>query len=237
MKAKNSVEKKRRPYKQLVIECLTDLNKEGDRKKPTSVVKIMNWIEKKYFPDSFSNVSKLFIKKAIKSASENGIISRIRGSFVLNKAKKEQKVEKKKKNKRAIKKRVETVAKKREKREKREKVSKEVDDSVQNKRMAKIEEKGEEKSAKAPVGIKFDHFWQFETRNYGWVNYEPSASDIVEEVYRGYLANRGGTDVRAVKSGDWEYQVDFMAMKQTNLQHNSHTTRSIRRVPVLLNTI
>ena len=38
--------------------------------------------------------------------------------------------------------------------------------------------------------------------------------------------------MRAVKSGEWEYMVDFMAMKQTNLLHSNHTIRNIRRVPV-----
>jgi len=52
----------------------------------------------------------------------------------------------------------------------------------------------------------------------------------VEDVYQNYLSNRGDTDVRAVKSGQWEYQVDFMAMKQTNIQHDNHTVRNIRRV-------
>jgi WWE domain len=49
-------------------------------------------------------------------------------------------------------------------------------------------------------------------------------------VYLSYLENRGDTDVRAVKSGQWEYMVDFAAMKQTNLQHQAHTVRDIRRV-------
>jgi len=53
----------------------------------------------------------------------------------------------------------------------------------------------------------------------------------VEEVYQNYLANRGDTDVRAVKSGTWEYQVDFLGMKQMNIVHDNHTVRNIRRVP------
>lgn len=54
----------------------------------------------------------------------------------------------------------------------------------------------------------------------------------MEEVYQSYLKNRGNTDVRAVKSGEWEYLVDFVAMKQTNIQHENHTIRDIRRVAV-----
>ncbi len=52
----------------------------------------------------------------------------------------------------------------------------------------------------------------------------------MEDVYLKYKANRGGGDVRAVKSGQWEYLVDFMGMKQTNIQHENHTQRDIRRI-------
>lgn len=82
-----------------------------------------------------------------------------------------------------------------------------------------------------PPGLKNDHIWQYE-ENSEWKNYATKASDTVEEVYKDYLANRGDTDVRAVKSGQWEYMVDFMAMKQTNIQHDNHTVRNIRRVKV-----
>jgi len=78
-------------------------------------------------------------------------------------------------------------------------------------------------------GIKGDHIWQYDEKG-TWKNYETEASNVVEEVYQKYLANRGDTDVRAVKSGQWEYMVDFMAMKQTNIQHENHTVRNIRRV-------
>ena len=91
----------------------------------------------------------------------------------------------------------------------------------------------DEKPAAAQVkGAKFDHFWQFKQDNGVWGNYDTVASDTIEDVYQKYLANRGDNDVRAVKSGQWEYQVDFMAMKQTNIQHPNHTVRDIRRVPV-----
>jgi len=81
---------------------------------------------------------------------------------------------------------------------------------------------------KKPADSKYDWVWQYQHGT--WKNYDTEASDTVEEVYQGYLANKGDTDVRAVKSGQWEYQVDFMAMKQTNIQHDSHTVRNIRRV-------
>jgi len=80
------------------------------------------------------------------------------------------------------------------------------------------------------TGSKYDHVWQYHDGS--WKNYDVKASDTVEETYLKYLENRGETDVRAVHSGQWEYQVDFMAMKQTNIQHENHTTRNIRRVPL-----
>jgi len=79
---------------------------------------------------------------------------------------------------------------------------------------------------------KYDHFWQYQDSATQWKNYDEKASDTVEEVYLNYLSNRGDTDVRAVKSGQWEYMVDFMALKQTNIQHENHTVRNIRRLPV-----
>jgi len=87
------------------------------------------------------------------------------------------------------------------------------------------------KEVKKPADAKFSHRWEYCNDQRGWSNYDTKASDVLEGVYQGYLANKGDTDVRAVKSGQWEYQVDFMAMKQTNIQHANHTVRDIRRVP------
>jgi len=79
---------------------------------------------------------------------------------------------------------------------------------------------------------KFSHIWQFKENNNLWGNYDLKASDQLEEVYLAYLENREGTDIRTVKSGQWEYEVDFKTLQQTNIQHPSRTVRSIRRVPI-----
>jgi len=81
---------------------------------------------------------------------------------------------------------------------------------------------------KKPVGLKSDYIWQYLDGH--WKNYDVEASNTVEDTYLKYKEDRGETDVRAVKSGSWEYQVDFAAMKQINIQHENHTTRDIRRV-------
>lgn len=73
--------------------------------------------------------------------------------------------------------------------------------------------------------------WQY-VDNWGkFQDYNAAASDIVEEAYEAYLKDPHMMDVRAVKSGDWQYQVDFLNMKQTNIQHENHRVRTIRRVP------
>jgi len=64
-----------------------------------------------------------------------------------------------------------------------------------------------------------------------WLNYDDEASDIVEQNYKDWQTTKT-IDVRAVKSGTFQYQVDFNLMKQTNIQHASHTIRDIRRTEI-----
>lgn len=64
----------------------------------------------------------------------------------------------------------------------------------------------------------------------GWYDYDYAASDIVEDEWQRYIVNRGMNDVRAVKSGNWEYMVDFGGWKQTNILHQDHRSRSVRRL-------
>lgn len=68
--------------------------------------------------------------------------------------------------------------------------------------------------------------WQYE--HDGWKNYDKTASDVVETAYQEWKQNPY-TDVRAIKSGEWQYMVDFNAMMQENIQHDNHTRRKIRR--------
>jgi len=77
---------------------------------------------------------------------------------------------------------------------------------------------------------KYDYIWQYRENNGTWGDYDLKPSDVLEEVYQAYLENREGTDVRTVKSGQWEYEVDFKSMQQTNMQHPSRTVRPIRRL-------
>lgn len=63
-----------------------------------------------------------------------------------------------------------------------------------------------------------------------WYDYDPKASAIVEEEWQKYIKNRAMCDVRAVKSGQWHYQVDFINWSQQNIDHSAHTKRRIRRL-------
>lgn len=72
--------------------------------------------------------------------------------------------------------------------------------------------------------------WQYEDN--GWRDYDREASEEVERCYQTYLNCPGQFDVRSIQSGTWHYQVDFPQMIQTNIRHENHTRRAIRRVRV-----
>lgn len=87
-----------------------------------------------------------------------------------------------------------------------------------------------EGAAAAPLetGAAGPH-WEFFDRV--WRPYDKAASDTVEAAYQEYLHDPGMLDVRSVRSGSWAYQVDFLNMQQTNIEHTNHTVRQIRRNP------
>lgn len=64
----------------------------------------------------------------------------------------------------------------------------------------------------------------------GWYDYESKANEVVEEEWQKYIKNRAMNDVRAVKSGEFQYFVDFINWQQTNIIHPNHTKRNIRRL-------
>jgi len=74
--------------------------------------------------------------------------------------------------------------------------------------------------------------WVWQYYDNGFHNYDPEASGVVEGVYQEYKTSPYTTDVRSVKSGQWNYLVDFREMTQQNVQHENHTKRKIRRVQI-----
>lgn len=94
-------------------------------------------------------------------------------------------------------------------------------------------------SMKASYHKRYQAIWQyFDDNNFnavvkrsdGWYDYDWEASDVVEDEWQRYIVNRAMNDVRSVKSGQWEYMVDFVNWKQTNIIHQNHKVRSIRRL-------
>ena len=75
------------------------------------------------------------------------------------------------------------------------------------------------------------HKWQFKDDGGRWSDYAPAASVEVEKMYANWLVNPH-VDVRCVKSGTWEYMVDFNLMQQQNIKHENHKIRKVQRVPV-----
>ena len=87
----------------------------------------------------------------------------------------------------------------------------------------------------ASIQKRYPATWQYFDKDKnmnpeGWYDYDTEASDIVEDHWQQYIQNRAMNDVRSVKSGEWEYMVDFMNWKQTNVQHQNHKVRNIRRL-------
>jgi len=77
-----------------------------------------------------------------------------------------------------------------------------------------------------------ENVWVWQFYDNGFHNYDIDASNTVEGVYQEYLKSPFTCDVRAVKSGQWQYEIDFRVMTQTNIQHESHTQRRIRRIQI-----
>jgi len=214
----------------------------------------------KYLEDNYpvSESFRRFVGAALRKGVADGYLSRNRMSYKLtakgraaigksngSKMKKKKKLSKKPKH--TASKRSTSPSKK--KATKKSESKKKTKTAASKKSASKGKEKGKEKAPKAaratpktretssssatkkvisPAGHKFR--WQYQDGT--WKDYEINGSDLVETAYQGYIKNPGMCDVRSVKSGQWQYQVDFLNLKQTNIQHESHTTRAIRRLPL-----
>lgn len=75
----------------------------------------------------------------------------------------------------------------------------------------------------------YPRFWQYQKNN-EWINFEIYASDLIEKYYLEYLSDENNNSV-TTKNGNWCYWIDFIAMKRTNIDHEKHSTRCVRRVP------
>jgi hypothetical protein len=76
--------------------------------------------------------------------------------------------------------------------------------------------------------------WQYDSRH-GWFDFDLDASQQIEDVWRAHERepNNHQYHQATVKSGGdgWRYTVNFDQMTETNLDHERHRVRNIRRVP------
>lgn len=81
-----------------------------------------------------------------------------------------------------------------------------------------------------------EHTWEYyvdkpvDGKRVGWYPYDGAAVTNMERFHSQFKANPD-MGPRYVFSGSWNYEVDFVRMQQTNVDHPNHTTRQIRRVP------
>lgn len=86
----------------------------------------------------------------------------------------------------------------------------------------KIEEKEEKEVNLVPA-------WQYKGNDGLYHNFEQTASDQLEAAYQAFLTDPTQVDVRSVKSRKWNYMVDFREFTQTNIDHENHAIRDVRR--------
>jgi hypothetical protein len=73
--------------------------------------------------------------------------------------------------------------------------------------------------------------WEYED-NLGWTSYGDSHQAVLEASYQIFLRDKRSTTACKVRiqTDEWDYEVDFEAMSQTNLDHPGHRFRPVRRV-------
>jgi hypothetical protein len=67
--------------------------------------------------------------------------------------------------------------------------------------------------------------WKFEDDD-GWKPYSEANQSILHQAFDAYVAN-GTTQCILLRAGNWNYEVDFKDMVQTNVGHKRHRKRRI----------
>jgi len=240
-------------YARMIAKALVALN-ERSGSSGTAVAKHVESNYAAHLPDSF----RIFLRRALKKAVDEGLLRHegaryrlsTKGKYKLGIKRKKRTLKKKTTTKKrsASPKRTTTTKKKKKKQTKKSDSSdgkKKKKGTAAKSKKAKATSSSKKSSGKSARGESsrktgggskttpsgFSFVWQYQEGS-TWQAYDLNASDLVEKAYQDYLKNPGMCDVRAVKSGQWQYQVDFLNNKQTNIQHENHTVRSIRRVPL-----
>lgn len=71
--------------------------------------------------------------------------------------------------------------------------------------------------------------WIWQYYDNGFNEYDIDVSNIIEDTYQSYIID-SKYDIKSIKSGKYEYEIDFKLMLQTNIQNGKFTKRRIRRV-------
>jgi WWE domain len=82
-----------------------------------------------------------------------------------------------------------------------------------------------------PVGVEAaparEMIWEYQDNN-GWREYGRLHQDIIESAYLAFLDDPNMNTVQ-IRTDLWTYELDLVAMVQTNVEHPSHNRRPIRR--------
>ncbi|KAI2502804.1 hypothetical protein MHU86_11628 [Fragilaria crotonensis] len=78
------------------------------------------------------------------------------------------------------------------------------------------------------MGNSVECTWEFFDDN-SWKPYADHHQVILNSAFQYYTdSNASSSSIVRISAGDWEYEVDFGAMEQRNIQHPSHRQRSVR---------
>jgi hypothetical protein len=73
--------------------------------------------------------------------------------------------------------------------------------------------------------------WEYQD-NTGWMSYGDSQQAVLESFYQVFLRDKRPTTACKVRiqTDEWVYEVNFEDMVQTNLDHQEHRSRPVRRL-------
>ncbi|KAI2489089.1 hypothetical protein MHU86_25503 [Fragilaria crotonensis] len=80
----------------------------------------------------------------------------------------------------------------------------------------------------APPPVPPTNFvWEYEDN--GWCPLAPASQAIVESAFRAYISGASRESTQTFRSERWTYEVNFVTMRQTNLDHPNHRQRNLQR--------
>jgi Glycine-rich domain-containing protein-like/WWE domain len=71
--------------------------------------------------------------------------------------------------------------------------------------------------------------WEFQENSGKWTPYRTDQQNILESGYKKLVHATPAICKVQIQAGPWTYEVDVQTLKQTNMEHEDHTQRNIRR--------